>query len=417
MGSTMDEAEVRAHLLRRALTRRQVLKRGLALGLSVPTLGALLSACGSDDDDDDGATETPSGNSGSNGEETSGDVDDAVQAVFDEFVSQELPGVSIELLQAAADEGSVTYYHTAAAPWPPLAEEFQRIFGSIISMDAVQLNTGPMVERFRSESASDTHIADVLNLSDLAAANDFIDNGWVLEYQISETDQYPAAVKNEGFWYPAAANPIAAAWNTTKVTPEDAAVLETWEGLKAADVWSKYTVGFVDPAIGGFTSIPLFLLDQEYGTDWWHELAEYPNRLYESINPASDALAAGEIDVLFYGSSSSFIQRWQNGAPLNWTYPTPAIDIPYAQFISGNAPHPNAGKILEEFAFSKYAQQWLNEQGHIVSYRPDVPNEADYTAEEWYKDPEGDPLPIDIEAYGERLESLIQEWHDVFEAS
>lgn len=43
-----------------ALTRRQVLKRGLVLGLSTPVIMSLLAACGSDDADDDGGGETPS---------------------------------------------------------------------------------------------------------------------------------------------------------------------------------------------------------------------------------------------------------------------------------------------------------------------------------------------------------------------
>ena len=35
------------------LTRRQVLRRGTMLGLSLPIVGGLLAACGGDDDDDD----------------------------------------------------------------------------------------------------------------------------------------------------------------------------------------------------------------------------------------------------------------------------------------------------------------------------------------------------------------------------
>src|SRR5690349_15558967 len=37
----------------RRLNRREVLRRGVMLGLSVPAIGALLAACGSGDDDDD----------------------------------------------------------------------------------------------------------------------------------------------------------------------------------------------------------------------------------------------------------------------------------------------------------------------------------------------------------------------------
>lgn len=43
------------------MTRRQVLHRGLALGLSVPVLSALIAACGSDDDEDPTATPSSSG--------------------------------------------------------------------------------------------------------------------------------------------------------------------------------------------------------------------------------------------------------------------------------------------------------------------------------------------------------------------
>lgn len=50
---------------RRRLNRRQLLHRGLALGLSVPALGALLAACGGDDDDDDdSASDQPTATSG-----------------------------------------------------------------------------------------------------------------------------------------------------------------------------------------------------------------------------------------------------------------------------------------------------------------------------------------------------------------
>ncbi|MEZ4523303.1 MAG: extracellular solute-binding protein [Thermomicrobiales bacterium] len=54
------------------LTRRDVLRRAVVLGLSIPAIGALLAACGDDDDDDDddtgGGDETPTEAEG--GEET-----------------------------------------------------------------------------------------------------------------------------------------------------------------------------------------------------------------------------------------------------------------------------------------------------------------------------------------------------------
>jgi peptide/nickel transport system substrate-binding protein len=42
-----------------SLSRRDVLRRALGLGLGLPTIGILLAACGGDDDDDDGDDDTP----------------------------------------------------------------------------------------------------------------------------------------------------------------------------------------------------------------------------------------------------------------------------------------------------------------------------------------------------------------------
>lgn len=59
----------------RKLNRRQVLRRGIALGLSVPAIGWLLAACGSDDEDD-GETESEGGSgSGSASPTASGSSD------------------------------------------------------------------------------------------------------------------------------------------------------------------------------------------------------------------------------------------------------------------------------------------------------------------------------------------------------
>jgi plastocyanin len=48
-GSVMENTRNIVALLEGSVTRRQVLKRSVALGLSVPVVGALLAACGSSD--------------------------------------------------------------------------------------------------------------------------------------------------------------------------------------------------------------------------------------------------------------------------------------------------------------------------------------------------------------------------------
>lgn len=63
-----DFAKLLQDINRERLSRREVLRKGAALGLAIPAVSALMAACGGDDDDDDdGATAT----SGTGGPETS----------------------------------------------------------------------------------------------------------------------------------------------------------------------------------------------------------------------------------------------------------------------------------------------------------------------------------------------------------
>ncbi len=72
---SFDLASLQDDVVARRLTRRDVLKRGMALGLSAPAIAALLAACGSDDEadsgsGDDAATNPPGTPSGDESEAT-----------------------------------------------------------------------------------------------------------------------------------------------------------------------------------------------------------------------------------------------------------------------------------------------------------------------------------------------------------
>ena len=56
LSDVIDELAQRARVGR--LSRRDVLKRGMAIGLSAPVIAGLLAACGGDEDDDANPTNT-----------------------------------------------------------------------------------------------------------------------------------------------------------------------------------------------------------------------------------------------------------------------------------------------------------------------------------------------------------------------
>ena len=107
-GQPLDErlAQLLTDSSGRRLSRRQLLHRGLALGLSIPALGALLAACGDDDDDDDDDDGDGDGDSGGVNEPTAtedgGDDDDDGDGGDDDG--------------AAIDGGTLTIIQTGSIP-------------------------------------------------------------------------------------------------------------------------------------------------------------------------------------------------------------------------------------------------------------------------------------------------------------
>ncbi len=121
------------------LTRRALIRRGVALGLTVPAISALLAACGGDDDSDDDSTtdsqnqESPTqeGDSASKDENSSGQSEDASRLIVAsgaEAVTLD-PHVSFDgqspLLWRACYEHLLTYEGSTLELIPHLAESFE----------------------------------------------------------------------------------------------------------------------------------------------------------------------------------------------------------------------------------------------------------------------------------------------------
>lgn len=130
------------------LNRRQLLQRGLALGLSAPALTALLAACGGDDDDDSGdASDETSAGTG-DGTEASGDATSSGDETEESSESTE-SGDSGEGSASGGGGGTLTILQTGSIP--DLDPQ------SAYDSDASAIFFGPyeMLVRFKEDSTSE----------------------------------------------------------------------------------------------------------------------------------------------------------------------------------------------------------------------------------------------------------------------
>lgn len=369
----------------------------LLLSLAVGSLGCTSAA--------------PATSPGAGGASGATKADSDVQQVYDALVKQQMPNVPIELVQAAKREGSFNYYHLASPGHPKLIAAFNERF-PFVKGQGFQLTGAALMERFRSEETAGTHVADVWVNSSVSAADELVNLGLVMEYTPANGAKIPPQVQEPGRWYSPGFTPMVAAWNTKLVPDADAKrVLATWKGL-GDPYWQGKTLGYLDFRAGGTAQVTMYVLLKEFGIPLWESMAKQKFNFYNSAGPMSDALAAGEIALLAYGSEELVHSRWKAGAPIHYTYASPFVVVPNALLISKAAPHPNAAKLFYEFVLSPLGQQIATTEG-LVSFRDDVKDERDVTKEPWYQAP-GKPFLFDRKEFGGTLDQMGKDYDRIF---
>ena len=127
--------KLREEALAGLLTRRSVLKRGMALGLSAPVIATLLAACGDDDDDDEPATTDPT--------QPPAAADDPTEADEEDDAGDEDP----------ADED--TDDEDAEATEPPAADAGER--GGSGNLNIIYWQAVTILNTHLSQGTKDTH--------------------------------------------------------------------------------------------------------------------------------------------------------------------------------------------------------------------------------------------------------------------
>jgi ABC-type Fe3+ transport system substrate-binding protein len=274
------------------------------------------------------------------------------QSAYDNFVKTNLPGVSVDLVKAAQQEGAVTFYAVTDSANNAVVKAFQAKF-PFIKVQLVQQPGGPLGERFETEQQAGRHDVDVVQASSQDTGFQFAAKGYVENYTPTSADKFPAEDTKPGLVYPFGAAIIGIGWRDGELPKDKADQFATWDGLtKVGGV--HYAV--LDAAAGGSTVLLNCMLQQRFGTKAWQNVATSGYNIYGGVQPATDSLLAGETDVIAGGSVNGMYGALAKGAPIAWAYPTPTLLLPTVQMIAKQPPHPNAAKLLQEFVLSNYAQ-------------------------------------------------------------
>jgi iron(III) transport system substrate-binding protein len=383
--------------------------RGVVVAfLAASLIGVALAACGSDDSRTSGAA---SSNGSSGG--VPANADPQLKQTYTSFVENQLPGVPYDVLAKAKEEGTVTWYHlNLPDATKALVSEFTKRF-PFIKVNEYTQSGGLLFQRFISEERAGSHQVDVLTAAEPAQIEAAHKEGYIKEYKAASESNFNADTFSSGVWYAFARPTLAVyAYNTKVVKPEQAKLLETYEGLWSSEL-GDVPMNIYTPLQSYGAKLFFYYMRKTFGQEAWTALAAKKPHFADSVVSLSQ-LESGEAGILVT-SEGSALAAHNSGAPVRWTVPKPTLAGYYPEAIAAKAPHPAAAQLLHEFLLSKDGQEIVAKLAE-PSARKDVGELRKVKDEPWFTPVDKREFAqIDSNAFFSGATSLVNEWRQSFQ--
>jgi len=307
-------------------------------------------------------------------------------------------------LAAARKEGSVTWYtSTPVATAQKIATMFQEQTG--IRVELFRSGGSAVLRRFLQEIDARRVVADVLTVSDPAAAGAMIKRDLLVPFRPKNFDKVRAEVKDpRGYHVAQRLNVVGMVARTDR----GLALPRNWTDL--TDPKYKGKMVMADPS---YTAIQLMIvgtLSRKYGWEFYQKLRANEVMIVQGHQQVSEALTRGERLLAAEGADQyAWVDR-KAGHKVQSIFPadgTFAIAAPTA--VIKGSPHPNAAKAFAEFMIGDAVQRLF-------------PGEGIYAARSDVEPPPGNPplsqiklMPVDYEQIEKDSKALKTRFNDIFQ--
>jgi iron(III) transport system substrate-binding protein len=278
-------------------------------------------------------------------------------------------------LEAAKKEGKVVWYTSLALP---SAEKVAKLFETAypgVKVEVHRTGSERILSRVMQELQAGIKNVDVVHTSDAGHFVLLKGKNLLLKYTPAGVDGFPAGFKDrDGYFYGLRATVNVIAYNTKAVTAAEAP--KTWKDL--LDPKWKGKMVTAHPGYSGVIATHVLALVNQYGWDFFKQLAQNRLMLVQSAVDPSGVVASGERPVAVDGGEYTFYQIKKKGNPVEIVYPkegVPLVVSPTA--ITAFAPHPNAAKLFTDFGFSREIQQVMADSEGLYTGHPEVKYPAD----------------------------------------
>jgi iron(III) transport system substrate-binding protein len=307
-------------------------------------------------------------------------------------------------LAGAKKEGTVVWYtSTPVGTAQKIANLFQAETG--IKVELFRSGGSAVLQRFLRELDARRVVADVLTISDPAAAGSLIKRDLLVPFRPKHFEKIPDSVKD------GQGRHIAQRLNLIGI------VARTDKGLTLPKNWTDLTdprykgqMVMPDPSYTALQLMVVGMLSQKYGWEFYRKLRANDTMIVQGHQQVSDALKRGERLIAAEGADSYAWEDRQAGHKVQTLFPADgAFAIASPTMVIKGAPHPAAAKALAEFMIGDTVQKLF-------------PNEGIYAARTDVEPPSGNPplgslkvIPVDYDYLEKESANLKQRFNEIFQ--
>jgi iron(III) transport system substrate-binding protein len=251
----------------------------------------------------------------------------------------------------------------------PVVDAFKAKYG--ITVEYVRADSSDVALRIINEGKAGRMQSDIFDGTSAVAA--LKKENMVVKWLPDGVSRLPKEyVDPEGYWVACNLYINTPAFNTTLIKPgtEPKTLAELLDPKwKGKIVWGTSNSASAGP---GFVGLMLLEMGQEKGMDYLRAMAKQ-NIAGAAVSARQilDQVVAGEYSIALQMFNHAAVLSAQQGAPVQWIPMNPALLNFNVVGLTAGGPHPNAGKLLEDFVISREGQE-LYKNAAVLTVDPDV---------------------------------------------
>jgi iron(III) transport system substrate-binding protein len=291
------------------------------------------------------------------------------------------PANYADLVEGSKKEQKLLVYSIMSKEnWAPVLDAFKQRYGNI-DVEALDLGSYEVFERYYSESAGNARTADLIITSAPDGWQDFIKRGeLVADYKSPEDDKVPAWSKLAPGIYTVSTDPMVIIWNKKllQTPPKSMAELGDLVSKNAGQFTPGKITSYEETNATGFAGYWFWAKKQ--GDKAWNvfeAIGKTKPKLESSGGRMVDSTLSGETPLGYFVSYITVAPKLASAQEvLGWTMiadGTPLITR--GMGITKKAQSPNSAKLMMDFLLSQDGQIAFS-NGGLTAYRPDVADQA-----------------------------------------